>query len=64
METEEAKPFSQSSIYRFLNHSAERIPILNIRYDMPNDLRYSLNIAFTKVNDNQPGFWQKFKNMF
>ncbi|EAL58065.1 conserved hypothetical protein [Wolbachia endosymbiont of Drosophila ananassae] len=31
---------------------------------MPNDPKYSLNITFTKVNDNKPGFWQKFKNMF
>ncbi len=30
METEEAKPFSQSSIYRFLNHSAERIRIKEV----------------------------------
>lgn len=45
-------------------HNKDKFSILNIRYDMPNDPRYSLNIAFTKVNDNQPGFWQKFKNMF
>lgn len=45
-------------------HNKNKFSILNIRYDMPNDPRYSLNIAFTKVNDNQPGFWQKFKNMF
>lgn len=45
-------------------HSKNEVSILNIRYDVPNDPRYSLNIAFTKVNDNQSGFWQKFKNMF
>ncbi len=45
-------------------HSKNEVSILNIRYDVPNDPRYSLNIAFTKVNDNKPGFWQKFKNMF
>lgn len=37
---------------------------LNIRHDAPSDPQYSLNIAFTKVNDNKPGFWQKLKNMF
>ena len=37
---------------------------LNIRHDAPSDPQCSLNIAFTKVNDNKPGFWQKLKNMF
>jgi len=41
-----------------------KTPTLNIRHDAPSDPQYSLNIAFTNVNDNKPGFWQKFKNMF
>ncbi|RDD34878.1 hypothetical protein Wcon_01001 [Wolbachia endosymbiont of Cylisticus convexus] len=45
-------------------YNKNKVSILNIRYDVPNDPKYSLNIAFTKVNDNQPRFWQKFKNMF
>lgn len=45
-------------------HNKNKVSILNIRYDVSNDPRYSLNIAFTKVNDNKQGFWQKFKNMF
>ncbi len=34
------------------------------KYDAPKDPNYHLDIKFTKINDNQPGFWQKFKNMF
>ncbi|WP_255453490.1 hypothetical protein [Wolbachia endosymbiont of Atemnus politus] len=45
-------------------YNNNKVSILNIRYDVPNDPKFSLNIAFTKVNDNKPGFWQKFKNMF
>ncbi|WP_333023926.1 hypothetical protein [Wolbachia endosymbiont of Pentidionis agamae] len=37
---------------------------LKIKYDVPHDPKYSLDITLTKVNDNKPGFFQKLKNLF
>ncbi|WP_395462920.1 hypothetical protein [Wolbachia endosymbiont of Cantharis cryptica] len=45
-------------------YSNNKVSTLNIKYDVPNDPKYSLNITFAKVNNNKPGFWQKFKNIF
>lgn len=45
-------------------YNNDKVSTFSIKYDVPNDPKYSLNITFTKVNDNKPGFWQKFKNMF
>ncbi|WP_264719084.1 hypothetical protein [Wolbachia endosymbiont (group A) of Lasioglossum morio] len=45
-------------------YNNDKVSTFSIKYDVPNDPRYSLNVTFTKVNDSKPGFWQKFKNMF
>jgi hypothetical protein len=47
-----------------LSYAYNNTSTLNIRHDAPSDPQYSLSIAFTKVNDNKPGFWQKLQNMF
>ncbi|MDM8335581.1 hypothetical protein [Wolbachia pipientis] len=52
---------SYDDVYTYNNN---KISTLNIKYDVPNDPRYSLSIIFTKVNSNKPGFWQKFTNIF
>ncbi len=44
-------------------YNNDKVSTFSIKYNVPNDPKYSLNITFTKVNDNKPGFWQKFKNM-
>ncbi|MGL9681680.1 MAG: hypothetical protein ACR5K2_01565 [Wolbachia sp.] len=35
----------------------------SIRHNVPSDPQYSLGIAFTKVNDNIPEFWQNLKHV-
>lgn len=44
-------------------YNNDKVSTFSIEYDAP-DPKYCMNVTFTKVNDNKPGFWQKFKNMF
>ncbi|QOD38559.1 hypothetical protein [Candidatus Wolbachia massiliensis] len=45
-------------------YNNKEVSALSIKYDVPNDPKYCLNITFTKINNKIPGFWQKFKNIF
>lgn len=45
-------------------YNNDKISTFSIWYDVPKDLNYHLDIKFIKINDNQPGFWQKLKNIF
>ncbi|APR97784.1 hypothetical protein [Wolbachia endosymbiont of Folsomia candida] len=45
-------------------YNNDKVSTFSIGRDVPQNPSYNLDITFIKINDNQPGFWQKFKNMF
>ncbi|WP_253300183.1 hypothetical protein [Wolbachia endosymbiont of Chironomus riparius] len=57
------KPYKTTFSYEDI-HAYSKDSMLNIEHQLPNNPNYSLNVKFTKVNDIQPSFWQKFKNIF
>jgi hypothetical protein len=45
-------------------YNNNKVSTLSFEYNVPKNPSYHLSVTFTKINDNQPGFWQKLGNIF
>ncbi|WCR53413.1 MAG: hypothetical protein PG981_000435 [Wolbachia endosymbiont of Ctenocephalides orientis wCori] len=45
-------------------YNNDKTSTFSFEHSAANDPNYHLEVTFTKINDNKPGFWQKLGHMF
>lgn len=45
-------------------YNNDKISTFSFEHSAANDPNYHLEVTFTKINDDKPGFWQKLRHMF